>query len=117
MIRGGVYRVDMGPIRGHEQAGKRFGVVVSPTDMSWSVVTVVPTSTSAQPSVFRPVVMVAGQKTRVLCDQIRTLDVSYVSDDLVNYVTRDQMAEVDDALTRYLGLMPDRPDEGVAPVD
>jgi mRNA interferase MazF len=42
----------------------------------WSTVTVIPTSTGAQASVFRPEVIVAGRDTRILIDQIRTLDVS-----------------------------------------
>lgn len=48
MIRGAVYRVDFGDAkRGHEQRGRRYAVVISPGSMPWSVVTVVPTSTSA----------------------------------------------------------------------
>lgn len=71
MIRGAVYRVDFGDAkRGHEQRGRRYAVVISPGSMPWSVVTVVPTSTSAQPAVFRPELEVMGTKTRFLVDQI-----------------------------------------------
>ena len=44
----------------------------------WSTVTVLPTSTSAQASVFRPEVVIAGRETKILIDQVRAIDVSYV---------------------------------------
>ncbi|WP_425356922.1 type II toxin-antitoxin system PemK/MazF family toxin [Streptomyces inhibens] len=105
MIRGAVYRIDFGDAkRGHEQRGRRFGLVLSPTSMPWSVATVVPTSTSAQPSVFRPEVELAGTSTRFLVDQIRTVDTSFIHGDPIHYLDRDELAEVEHAVTRYLGL-------------
>lgn len=105
MIRGAVYRVDFGDAkRGHEQRGRRYAVVISPGSMPWSVVTVVPTSTSAQPAVFRPELEVMGTKTRFLVDQIRTIGIVYVHGDPVDYLDRDQMAKVEHAVARYLGL-------------
>lgn len=105
MIRGAVYRVDFGEAkRGHEQRGRRFGLVLSPTSMPWSVATVVPTSTSAQPSVFRPEVELAGTTTKFLVDQIRTVDTSFIHGDPVHYLDRDELAEVENAVTHYLGL-------------
>jgi mRNA interferase MazF len=105
VIRGAIYRVDFGDTkRGHEQRGKRYGLVLSPTNMPWSVATVIPTSTSAQPSVFRPEIKMAGTATRLLVDQIRTVDVDYIHGDPVHYLSRDELAEVEHALSRYLGL-------------
>lgn len=105
MIRGAVYRVDFGDAkRGHEQRGRRYAVVMSPSSMPWSVVTVVPTSTSAQPAVFRPELEIMGTKTRFLVDQIGTVDVAYVHGDPVDYLERDEMAEVEHAVARYLCL-------------
>lgn len=66
--------------------------------------TIIPTSTSAQPTVFRPEVTVAGRETRLLVDQIRTIDVSYVAGELVDYLSRDDMAQVEHTLSRYFGL-------------
>lgn len=106
MIRGAVYPVDLGEVkRGHEQRGRRLGVVVSIEQDDWSTVTVIPTSTSAQPSVFRPEVTVAGRETRLLIDQIRSIDVTYVAGELVDYLTRDDMDQVEHSLSRYLGLL------------
>ena len=104
MIRGAVYRIDLGRSRGHEQGGKRLGLVVSPSDSPLSVVTVVPTSTSAGRSVHRPELEIEGRQTRMLIDQIRSIDVDYVVGDPVDYLTRDQLAEVDLALAHYLGV-------------
>ncbi|MQA87516.1 MAG: type II toxin-antitoxin system PemK/MazF family toxin [Streptosporangiales bacterium] len=105
VIRGAVYRVDYGDAkRGHEQRGRRYAVVMSPSSMPWNVITVVPTSTSAQPAIFRPELEIMGTKTRLLVDQIRTVDVTYVHGDPVDYLDRDEMAEVEHAVTRYLSL-------------
>jgi mRNA interferase MazF len=106
MIRGAVYPVDLGDAkRGHEQRGHRLGLVMSIEQTVWSTVTIIPTSTSAQASVFRTEAIIAGRATRILVDQIRTIDVSYVAGELVDYLARDDMAQVEHTLSRYLGLL------------
>jgi mRNA interferase MazF len=106
LIRGAVYPVDLGNAkRGHEQRGRRLGLVISIEQDVWSTVTIIPTSASAQSSVFRPEAVIAGRPTRVLIDQIRTIDVSYVAAELVDYLSHDDMAQVDYTLSRYLGLV------------
>lgn len=104
MIRGAVYRIDLGRPRGHEQGGKRLGLIVSPFDSPLSVAVVIPTSTSAGPSVHRPELEIAGRTTRMLVDQIRSIDIDYVVGDPVDYLNRDQLAEVEHALAHYLGI-------------
>lgn len=116
MIRGAVYRIELGRPRGHEQGGKRLGLVVSPSDSPLAVVTVIPTSTSAGPSIHRPELEIADRSTRMLVDQIRSIDIDYVVGDPVDYLTRDQLAEVELALAHYLGVQDatvrkPRPDE------
>ena len=106
MIRGVVHQIDLGEARGHEQRGRRYGLVVSPSDMPWTVATVIPTSTSAQPAVFRPEIEVAGLSTRLLVDQIRSIDTAYIGDP-VEVLDPISMSEVSDALVRYLGIAPD----------
>lgn len=105
MIRGAVCKVDLGEAkRGHEQRGRRYGLVVSPSSMAWSVVTIVPTSRSAQAAVFRPTLDLLGVPTRFLIDQIRSIDTRYVDAEPVAYLERDEMAEIEHAMSRYLGL-------------
>ena len=45
-----------------------------------------------------------GRATRMLVDQVRSIDVDYVLGDPVDYLTRDQLAEVELALAHYLGI-------------
>ncbi len=104
MIRGAIYRIDLGRPRGREQGGKRLGLVMSPSDSPLSVVTVVPTSTSAGASIHRPELEIAGRPTRVLVDQIRSIDIDYVVGDPVDYLTRDRLAQVELAVAHYLGV-------------
>ena len=66
MIRGAVYPVDLGDAkRGHEQRGRRLGLVISIEQNAWSPVTIIPTSTSAQAFVFRPEAVIAGRDTKI----------------------------------------------------
>jgi mRNA interferase MazF len=105
VIRGAVYRVDLGQAkRGREQRGRILGLVLSPSSMPWSVATVVPTSTTAQPAVFRPSMEIDGQEIRFLVDQIRSVNTDYIIGEPVHYLERDKMAEVEHAVARYLGL-------------
>jgi mRNA interferase MazF len=105
VIRGAVYPVDLGQDkRGHEQRGKRFGLVVSIQRDEASTVTIMPTSTSAQASVFRPQLEIAGRPTRILVDQIRPIDTMYILGDVVDYLARDDMAQVEYVLARYFGM-------------
>src|SRR5262245_1168681 len=100
VIRGGVYRVNLGDTkRGHEQRGKRLGLVISMTDMAWSVSTVIPTSTSAQPAIFRPEIEVDGKSTLLLVDQIRTLDTMYIIGDPLHFLSHQEMERVEYALS------------------
>jgi mRNA interferase MazF len=106
VIRGAVYHVDLGDAkRGHEQRGRRRGLVLSPTDMPWTVATIVPTSTNAPSAVFRPELTVQGVRTVFLVDQLRVIDTIYISGSPVAYLDRADLAEVEHAVARYLGLM------------
>ena len=104
MIRGAVYRIDLGCPRGHEQGGRRLGLVVSPSASPLSVATVIPTSTSARPSIHRPELEIAGHNTRLLVDQVRSIDIGYLVGEPVDYLTHDQVAAVEHALAHYLGV-------------
>ncbi|WP_420156898.1 type II toxin-antitoxin system PemK/MazF family toxin [Nocardiopsis sp. CNT-189] len=105
MIRGALYRVDLGEAkRGHEQRGRRYGLVLSPTSMPWSTATVIPTSTSAQAAVFRPELEVDGRLTLFLIDQIRSIDTDYIHGDPVHYLDPYEMGQIERAVILYLGL-------------
>lgn len=114
MIRGAIYRIDLGQPRGHEQRGKRLGLVVSPSESALSVVTVIPTSTSAQAAIHRPELDIAGRTTRLLIDQIRSIDTDYLVGEPVDYLSREELAEVELALAHYLGIAPFAPPHSAA---
>ena len=82
---------------------------MSPSDSPLSVVTVIPTSTSAGPSVHRPELEIDGQVTRMLVDQLRSIDVDHVKGDPVDFLNRDELAKVELALAHYLGVQDVRP--------
>jgi len=89
---------------GHEQQGRRFGVVVqSDAFLPRSVVLVAPTSTSAKPASFRPEIQIGGTSTRVLVEQVGAVDVNRLSD-LVGHLTPEEQWGVDAALLTVLGL-------------
>ncbi|MFV2198007.1 type II toxin-antitoxin system PemK/MazF family toxin [Nocardiopsis sp. LOL_012] len=105
MIQGAAYPIELRDAkRGHEQRGRRLGIVVSDGPRVWSTVTVVPTSTSAQSALFRPRSHIAGRDTLALTDQMRTIDTSYVLGDPAGYLDQADMTRVEYALGLWLGL-------------
>ena len=104
MVRGDVYRLRSHG-EGHEQRGERYGVVVqSDAFLPRSVVVVAPTSRGARAASFRPEVLVAGETTRVLVEQVGALDARRLGE-RAGHLTRDEMWSVDQALADVLGLL------------
>lgn len=103
-MRGDVYDVPAPRgARGHEQQGRRMGVVVQSEDLPLSTVVLAPTSRSAPPRLFRPEVDVAGERTCVLVEQLRTVDVSRLGR-LVDHLALEDRRAVDQALELVLSL-------------
>ena len=104
MRRGDVFSLRLPKRVGHEQHGRRFGVVVqSDAFLSRSVVLVAPTSTSAKPASFRPEIVVDGTATRVLVEQVGAVDTQRLGD-LAGHLTPEELWGVDTALLTVLGL-------------
>jgi mRNA interferase MazF len=104
MIRGEVYRVRPPRGTGHARQGSRFGVVVQANELlPRSVVLIAPTSRSARPASFRPEIDVAGQRTRVLVEQVGAIDVARIGE-LVRVVSPEEAWGIDEALRTVLGL-------------
>ncbi len=105
MVRGEVVRVAAPRgARGHEQRGARPAVVVQSDDLlALSTVLVAPTSRSASPATFRPLIELDGTPTHVLVDQLRALDTQAVIGSLGRLDTEELQA-VDEALAVVLGL-------------
>jgi mRNA interferase MazF len=90
---------------GHEQRGARYGVVVQSDGANWlATLLIAPTSTSAQPAVFRPQVTVRGRDTWVLVDQLTAFDRTRVGRS-AGRLSGPDLRELDDSLKLVLGLV------------
>jgi mRNA interferase MazF len=105
MVRGEVVRIAAPKrSRGHEQQGARPAVVVQSDDLLvLSTVLVAPTSRSAAPATFRPVVELSRTPTRVLIDQVRALDAQSITGSL-GRLSGEELQALDDALGVVFGL-------------
>jgi mRNA interferase MazF len=91
-------------MRGREQQGQRYAVVVQSDDLPLSTWLVSPTSTSARPATFRPEIELNGTPARVLVEQTTAVDPQRLGD-RVGRLTSDELASVDRALRIVLDLM------------
>ena len=104
MLRGDIHRFRLPKGLGHEQRRDRFAVVVQADEfLPRSVVIVAPTSRSARPASFRPEVEIAGERTRVLVEQVGAVDATRLGD-IVGHLSHEELWGVDDALLAVLGL-------------
>lgn len=90
--------------RGHEQRGARYAVVVQADELlGLSTILVAPTSSSARPSSFRPVITLEGRETRVLVEQVTVVDPERLGRSAGRLDT-DELRAVNQALALILGL-------------
>jgi mRNA interferase MazF len=105
-VRGDVYRLRAPrDAIGHEQQGRRYAVVLQSDVLNLSTVVVAPTSTSAHPYVFRPEIMVRGEPTRLMLDQLRAVDVEKAIGDGVGRLTVAELIEVNRLLRAVLDIL------------
>ena len=105
MVRGEVFRLPSPrAIRGREQRGARYAIVVQADEfLHLSTTIVAPTSTSALPATFRPVISVDGEYTRVLVEQTTVVDPQRLGPSAGRLEVSELLA-VDEALALILGL-------------
>lgn len=105
MVRGEIYRLPAPRnVRGHEQRGARYVVVVQADEfLGLSTTIVAPTSTSARRASFRPNITVAGTETHVLVEQVTVVDPERLGGN-VGRLSPTELRAVDDALALILGL-------------
>lgn len=90
-------------VRGHEQSGSRYAVVVQSDLLPLTTWLVAPTSTSARPASFRPEIEVRGGVTRVLAEQTAAVDPSRLGSS-AGHLTYDELRTVDAALRVVVAL-------------
>jgi mRNA interferase MazF len=106
MTRGDIFRIRIPARRGsgHAQHGARYAVIVQ-TDalLPLSTAIVAPTSTVALPATFRPRITIDNTPTRVLVEQLRTIDLRHLTDH-AGHLTIAEQRDVDTALELVLDL-------------
>ena len=104
-MRGDLYRLRSDKdAAGHEQRGARYAVAVQSDGIRLSTLIVAPTSTSAQPAIFRPEIEMDGTRTRVLVDQMRAVDVNRLGE-FAGRLDSIEVGEVDRAVRLMLGVL------------
>ena len=104
-MRGDLYRLRPAKdTAGHEQRGPRYAVSIQSDAILLSTVIVAPTSTSAQPAIFRPEIEMDGTRTVVLVDQMRAVDASRLGD-FAGRLDAAESGEVDRAVKLILGAL------------
>jgi mRNA interferase MazF len=105
MVRGELFRLPAPKgVRGREQRGARYAVVVQADElMALSTTLVAPTSTSARAATFRPTIDIGGTETKVLVEQTTVVDPQRLGRS-AGRLEADELRAVDDALQLVLGL-------------
>ena len=105
MVRGEVFRLPAPRgAGGRQQRGARFTVIVQADEfLDLSTVLVAPTSTSARPVSFRPMITLEGHETRVLVAQTAVVDPQRLGRSAGRLET-NELRSLDDALMLVLGL-------------
>jgi mRNA interferase MazF len=104
VLRGDIHEFRPSRGTGHEQQGRRYGVIVQANELlPRSVVLIASTSHSARAASFRPEIDLLGETARVLVEQTGAVDASRLGD-LVGRVSPEQQWGIDEALLTVLGL-------------
>jgi mRNA interferase MazF len=78
-------------------------VVLQSDSLPLSTLLIAPTSTSSRSASFRPEVVIAGERTRVLVEQTTAVDPERLGD-AAGHLSAAELGEVDRALQVVLGL-------------
>lgn len=105
MVRGEVFRLPAPrATRGRERRGARYAVVVQADEfLHLSTTIVAPTSRSALPATFRPVINIDGEDTRVLVEQTTVVDPQRLGES-AGRLGAGELLAVDEALSLIFGL-------------
>ena len=105
MVRGELRRLRIPrDRRGSEQHGTRFAVIVQADELlALSTVVVAPTSRSAPPRSFRPLIELDGEATRVLVEQMTAVSPERLGES-AGRLSAQELRAVDEALAVVLGL-------------
>jgi mRNA interferase MazF len=105
MVRGEVFRLPpRRGVRGHEQRGARYAVIVQADEfLDLSTTLVAPTSASAQPASFRPTIRIDERETRILIEQMTVVDPQRLGRS-AGRLDPSELRMVDETIALILGL-------------
>jgi mRNA interferase MazF len=104
-MRGDIYELRANTqAKGHEQAGRRYAVVIQTDTLVTSTVVAAPTSTGAQDASYRPEIEFGGRSTKVLVEQVQAVDPEKRFGRKIGQVTFTEQQDIDRALRLVLGL-------------
>ena len=103
-LRGGdVVYANLDPGRGTEQRGLRPVIVISAVSMGTRVI-VVPMTTSRREWPTRIRTRVHGIDGDAMCEQVRTIDMSRLSEDRYGSIDPDTLSEIRRTVARLIGV-------------
>lgn len=104
-VRGDLYRLRLPKdVRGHEQAGARFAVVIQSDDLPLSTWVVAPTSTGRREASFLPEIQIDGVRTRVMVEKLTVVDPETRLGEFAGRLDAAELRSVDEAPLTVLGL-------------
>ena len=100
---GDVYYANLSPVRGTEQQGVRPVVIISVVSMGPRAI-VVPLTTKQRPWPTRIRVNLYGTDSDAMCEQVRTIDVARLNDDLYARLDPAVLTEIQQTVARLIGV-------------
>ena len=100
---GDVYYANLDPTRGTEQKGTRPVIVISVVSMGPRAI-VVPMTTTLRGWPTRVGVTLHGIRAEAMCEQVRTIDIARLNEDLYARVDPSILHEIQARVARLIGV-------------
>ena len=100
---GDVYYANLDPAKGTEQKGDRPVLIVNVVSLGPRAI-VVPLTTSIRNWATRIRISIHGITSEAMCEQVRTIDVSRLDENLYGRVDGAKLQEVQQTIARLLGV-------------
>ena len=100
---GDVYYASLDPTRGTEQKGTRPVVIVSVVSIGPRAIAV-PLTTAVRQWPTRIGVVLHGIKVEAMCEQVRTIDLAHLSDELYARIEPATLAKIQQTIARLIGV-------------
>jgi len=100
---GDVYYANLNPTRGTEQKGTRPVIIISVVSMGPRAI-VVPMTTTRRGWPTRIGLTLRGIKAEAMCEQVRTIDIARLGDDLYARVDPSTVRKIQQTVARLIGV-------------